>query len=74
MTLKLSLQNSLGIKVRKLGKAMLVIQKKGPVILPTNVPNTANSGTGPLEWEKLGSLTLGVSNQSENEITRSLLI
>lgn len=53
MTLKLSLQNSLGIKVQKLGKAMLVIQKKGPVTLPTNAPNTANSGTGPLEWEKL---------------------
>lgn len=74
MTLKLGLQNSLGIKVQKLGKAMLVIQKKVPVILPTNAPNTANSGTGPLEWEKLVSLTLGVSNQSRNEITQGLLI
>lgn len=53
MTLNLSLQNSLGIKVQKLGKAMLVIQKKGPVTLPTNAQNTVNSGTGPLEWEKL---------------------
>lgn len=53
MTLRLSLQHPLGIKVQKLGKVMLVIQKKGPVTLPTNAQNTANSGTRPLEWEKL---------------------
>lgn len=48
MTLKLGLQNSLGIKVQKLGKAMLVIQKKGPVILPTNAQAQPILGPGHL--------------------------